>query len=322
MSNRKRMSTLVAAAALLLLAAPIVARADVGTFSNTTTIHVPAVGQPLGRADPYPSDIQVAGLAGAITDVNATLVAMNHGLADDIEALMVAPGGQTTVLIADAGGSATVVNDTITLDDQAQLVAPDTGGFVGGLSYRPADYEMPGLEAYTPPAPLPPHGLTMSTSNGSNPNGTWRLYVVDDRFPDSGQFSGGWSLTVTTSTSPAVVPPGFPPATCTGKPVTVGGTAGNDALTGTAGADVFASGAGNDKITGLAGKDIACGGAGRDEMVGGKGNDNLLGEGGKDSLKGGLGKDKLKGGPGPDTLKGGPGKDKLKGGAGKDVQIQ
>jgi Ca2+-binding RTX toxin-like protein len=180
-------------------------------------------------------------------------------------------------------------------------VAPDTGGFVGGLSYRPADYEMPGLEAYTPPAPLPPHGLTMSTSNGSNPNGTWSLYVVDDRFPDSGQFSGGWSLTVTTSTSPAVVPPGFPPATCTGKPVTVGGTAGNDALTGTAGADVIASGAGADRISGLSGKDVVCAGGGKDTVKGGGGKDTLLGQKGKDTLKGGGGKDVCKGGKGKDT---------------------
>jgi Ca2+-binding RTX toxin-like protein len=315
----RRLTTLVLAAALGGLAVGAsVARADVGTFSNTTTIQIPDVGQ----AFPYPSDIAVTGLAGAITDVNVTLVNMNHGFADDIEALMVAPGGQTTVLIADAGGMATVVNDTITLDDSAQLVAPDSGGFVGGLTYRPADYEMPGLEPYNPPAPPPPHGLTLSTSNGSNPNGIWSLYVFDDHFPASGQFGGGWSMNVTTSTSPAVVPPGFPPPTCAGMPVTIGGTAGNDALTGTAGADVIAVGAGNDVIRALAGNDTVCGGLGKDTLPGGKGNDKLLGEGGKDTLKGGPGKDKLKGGPAADTLEGGAGKDKLKGGPGKDVQIQ
>jgi Ca2+-binding RTX toxin-like protein len=308
----------VAAAALLLFAAPTAARADVVTFSNTTTIQIPTVGQ----AFPYPSDIQVTGLAGAITDVNATLVNMNHGFADDIEALMVAPGGQTTVLVADAGGMASVVNDTITLDDSGPFPVPDTGGFVGGLTYQPGDYEMPGLEPYNPPAPPPPHGLTMSTSNGSNPNGIWSLYVFDDHFPASGQFSGGWSVNVTTSTSPAVVPPGFPPDTCAGKPVTVGGTAGNDLLTGTPGADVIAAGGGNDRITGLAGKDAACGGDGKDTLTGGKGKDLLRGEAGRDTLKGGPGRDKLKGGLGRDTLKGGPGKDGLKGGPGRDVQIQ
>ena len=45
MSNRKGISTLVIATALLLFAGPTVARADVGTFSNTTTIQIPAIGQ-------------------------------------------------------------------------------------------------------------------------------------------------------------------------------------------------------------------------------------------------------------------------------------
>jgi Ca2+-binding RTX toxin-like protein len=319
LGRRRRLTTLVVVATLAgLTASAGVARADVGTFSNTTTIQIPAVGQ----AFPYPSNIQVTGLAGAITDVNATLVNMNHGFADDIEALMVAPGGQTTVLVADAGGMATVVNDTITLDDSGPFPVPDSGGFVGGLTYQPGDYDMPGLEPYNAPAPPPPHGLTMSTSNGSNPNGAWSLYVFDDRNPDSGQFSGGWSLTVTTSTAPGVVPPGFPPATCAGNPVTLGGTAGSDALSGTAGADVIAAGAGNDVIRALAGNDIVCAGLGKDRLVGGKGNDKLLGEGAKDTLSGGAGNDKLKGGSAADTLRGGPGKDKLKGGPGRDAQVQ
>jgi Ca2+-binding RTX toxin-like protein len=284
----------VAAALATACLAPAAARADVGTFSNTTTITIPTVGQ----AFPYPSEIAVSGLAGAVTDVNATLINMNHGFADDIEALMVAPGGQTTVLIADAGGMATVVNDTITLDDSALLVAPDTGGFVGGLSYRPADYESPGLEAYNPPAPPPPHGLTMSTSNGSNPNGTWSLFVFDDHFPASGSFNG-WSLRITTAAAP-----GFPSATCGGKKVTIGGTAGNDELTGTPQADVISGGDGKDEIKGLKGKDVECGGKGKDKLKGGKGKDRLLGQKGRDTLKGGGARDFCKGGKGDDSASG------------------
>jgi Ca2+-binding RTX toxin-like protein len=298
MIRRRTIAALTAAAAFSAFGiSASVARADVGTFSNATTIQIPEVGQ----AFPYPSNIQVTGLAGAITDVNATLVNMNHGFADDIEALMVAPGGRTTVLVADAGGMATVVNDTITLDDSGPFPVPDSGGFVGGLTYRPGDYEMPGLEPYNQPAPPPPHGQMLSTSSGSNPNGIWSLYVFDDRFPASGQFSGGWSVNVTTSTAPGVAPPGFPPATCAGKPVTLGGTAGKDALTGTPRADVIAVGAGNDRVSGLAGKDTICGGSGKDRLRGGNGNDLLRGEAGRDTLKGGPGKDKLKGGPGRDA---------------------
>ena len=293
MSSRRRIATLMTAAAVGLAIAPA-ARADTGTFSNTTPITIPTVGQGF----PYPSKIEVTGLSGAITDVNATLISMDHGFADDIEALMVAPGGQTTVLIGDAGGTAVVFNDTITLDDQAQFAAPDSGGFVGGVSYRPADYVMPGLEPYNAPAPPPPHGLTMSTSNGSSPNGTWSLYVFDDKFPDSGQIDG-WSVNVTTAPTP-----GFPAATCGGKDVTLGGTAGNDKLTGTPGADVISGGGGRDTIKGLKGKDIACGGKGKDKLTGGKGRDRLLGQAGRDVLRGGGAKDVCKGGKGNDSASG------------------
>jgi Ca2+-binding RTX toxin-like protein len=322
MNSRRRVATLTVVAMLSALAASVgVARADVGTFSNTTSISIPDIGQGF----PYPTNIAVTGLNGVVSDVNATLVSIDHPNPDDIEVLLVGPAGTTTALIGDAGGAANTVNDTITLDDSSALLAPDSGGFVGGVTYRPADYDMPGLDAFNSPAPSPPYGLTLSTHNGTNPNGTWSLYVFDDFFGGmgtGGDISGGWSVNVTTSTAPGVVPPGFPPGTCAGVPVTIGGTAGNDALTGTAGADVIAVGAGSDVIRALGGNDIVCGGLGKDRLVGGTGGDKLLGEKGNDTLKAGPGKDKLKGGPAADLLKGGPGRDTLKGGPGRDVQIQ
>ena len=293
MSHRRRTATLMTTAALALATAPA-ARADTGTFSNTTPIQIPDVGQ----AFPYPSNIAVAGLGGMVSDVNVTLTNINHVNPDDIEALMVAPGGQTTVIMADAGGTVDSVNDTINFDDAATFPAPDMGGLVNGVTHKPADYDMPGLEPYNAPAPPPPHGLTLSTSNGSNPNGTWSLYVFDDFFNTAGQsISGGWSVNVTT----AQAPPGFPPATCAGKPVTIGGTAGNDVLTGTPDADVISGGDGNDKIKGLKGKDVECGGGGKDTLNGGKGKDKLLGQKGRDTLKGGGGNDTCKGGKGNDS---------------------
>lgn len=45
--------------------------------------------------------------------------------------------------------------------------------------------------------------LNLSTFNGKNPNGQWRLYVVDDaNADDSGTISGGWELQLNTSNSP------------------------------------------------------------------------------------------------------------------------
>ena len=34
--------------------------------------------------------------------------------------------------------------------------------------------------------------------NGTNPNGTWSLFVYDDTFSDEGRLAGGWSIEITT----------------------------------------------------------------------------------------------------------------------------
>jgi Ca2+-binding RTX toxin-like protein len=297
MSGRRTVA--LAGLALIALAAPTAARADTGTFSNTTAITIPQIGQ----GSPYPAEIAVTGLNGLVSDVNATLVNINHGNPDDIDVLMVGPGGQTTVLISDVGGTVASVNDTITLDDSATFPAPDMGGIVNGVSHKPADYgeATPGTEPYNAPAPPPPHGLTMSTQNGASPNGSWSLFVFDDFFSATGPgaISGGWSLAITTVETAATRAAGK----CRGKDTTIGGTPGADTLEGTPGADVISALGGKDKITGLAGKDLVCGGPGRDRIAGGKAKDRLFGEGGRDRLLGQGGKDTCVGGGGEDRAK-------------------
>jgi uncharacterized repeat protein (TIGR01451 family) len=47
--------------------------------------------------------------------------------------------------------------------------------------------------------PPPPYGSTLSTLNGGNPNGSWFLFIQDDRQLDSGSVSNGWVLALTTA---------------------------------------------------------------------------------------------------------------------------
>jgi uncharacterized repeat protein (TIGR01451 family) len=47
--------------------------------------------------------------------------------------------------------------------------------------------------------PPPPYGSTLANLNGSNPNGTWQLFVQDDAAFNSGIISNGWYLSLTTA---------------------------------------------------------------------------------------------------------------------------
>jgi hypothetical protein len=91
---------------------------------------------------------------------------------------------------------------------------------------------------------------------------------------------------------------------CRGRPTTVAGTNGDDALKGTAGRDVIQALGGDDEIRGLGGKDLLCGAGGDDVIRGGSGRDTLIGGPASDLLLGGKGRDKIFGGSpdAPDVL--------------------
>ena len=93
----------------------VVAAADIGIlagptdFPNTAAIAIPATGSAdqIGPASPYPSSITVSGMTGLITDVDVHLFGVNHGIAQDIDMMLVGPGGQNLVVMSDvavAGG--------------------------------------------------------------------------------------------------------------------------------------------------------------------------------------------------------------------------
>lgn len=163
--------------------------------SNAATVTIPA-GAPtttVGNASPYPAAINVAGVTGTVTKVTATINNFNHTFPSDVDILLVGPGGQTVVLMSDAGGGTDAVNATVTFDDTA---AGQIGATVVSGTFRPTN--IGGGDPFPAPAPAGPHGAVLSAFNGINPNGVWSLYVVDDVGGDVGSISGGWSLTFTT----------------------------------------------------------------------------------------------------------------------------
>lgn len=176
------------------------------TFSNPAPILVPATGTS-GPAAPYPSTINVAGVVGPVSKVTVTLKNMNHTFPDDIDVLLVGPGGQKLLLMSDAGGSADLVNNTYTFDDAAAATLADAALNANG-SYKPSNFGTG--DTFPAPAPVGPYNdpQLLSVFNGVNPNGTWSLYVVDDVGGDVGNINLGWELAITTTAQVCTTPCG------------------------------------------------------------------------------------------------------------------
>ncbi|HEX7180496.1 MAG TPA: proprotein convertase P-domain-containing protein [Thermoanaerobaculia bacterium] len=163
-----------------------------GPFANPGSIAVPGAGTS-GIASPYPSTINVSGITGTVSKVTATLNGMNHTFPGDIDILLAGPAGQRIVLMSDVGGSVDLTNVTLTFDDAGPAIpATITSG-----TFRPTNSGSG--DAFPAPAPPLPHGTSLSDFNGTNPNGNWSLFAVDDAGADLGNISGGWSLSFQTS---------------------------------------------------------------------------------------------------------------------------
>ncbi len=139
----------------------------------------------------YPSTITTSGLPATVTDVNVSLSGLRHVWAADVDILLVGPQGQQATILSDAGVFATGVQTVnLTLDDEAPTGLPERT--VSG-TFRPQNNQGP--DVFPAPAPTASGDSSLSVFDGTNPNGVWSLYVVDDRETDDGSLNG-WSLTI------------------------------------------------------------------------------------------------------------------------------
>jgi len=136
--------------------------------------------------------MEVRGLTAAVYRVSVTLSNLNHSQPDDLDVLMVGPGGQAVWLMSDAGGANAVSGVSLTFEEAAALTLPDAGALVSGR-LRPGNFD-PASDTLPAPAPSGAHGTALSQFTGTDPNGFWSLYVFDDRDGASGGVAGGWSL--------------------------------------------------------------------------------------------------------------------------------
>ena len=175
------------------------------TFNNPTRISIS--DDISSEASPYPSNISVSGLSGSVSKVTVTLTDLNFGFPRDVDILLAGPNGQSVILMSDANGDGTghIINKTLTFDDGAVLPLPSDNTLTSGI-YKPTNFDSE-TDLFPGSAPVTSYGTTLSVFNGTNPNSTWSLYMVDDNFDDPfgelpQEITRGWSLAVTTQTMP------------------------------------------------------------------------------------------------------------------------
>ena len=103
------------------------------------------------------------------------------------------------MIFSDVGGGNSLNNITVTLSDSAAVSL--TAARITAGTYKPTNIE-PGetgeFDPFSSPPPAGPYLTPLSQFNGTNPNGIWSLYVVDEGPGDQGTLATGWSLTITT----------------------------------------------------------------------------------------------------------------------------
>jgi subtilisin-like proprotein convertase family protein len=149
-----------------------------------------------GAATPYPSTITVAGLTGQVTKATVTLNGFAHSFPHDVSVLLGSPSGTNVLVMSHAGGGHAVNNLMLTFDDAATGLLPNSNPLTSGTN-RPSIYEGPVALPGTGPYSL--YQYALSAMDGSDPNGSWSLYVFDDTVGDAGVIASGWTLDLTTA---------------------------------------------------------------------------------------------------------------------------
>ena len=175
---------------------------------NSAPTIIPATFDGTGAASPFPSTIEVSGFDPKLSDVNVTLYGLSHTWPDDIDIMLAGPTGASTILTSDAGGGTAIAAVDLTFDGEApgQL---DNDGAISTGTYKPTNFDTdndfnplptcnPGPGVPASGTAIPAVGCLAKAFNGTDPNGTWSLYVGDDAALDNGSLAYGWSLEIET----------------------------------------------------------------------------------------------------------------------------
>ncbi|HVE57561.1 MAG TPA: Ig-like domain repeat protein, partial [Pyrinomonadaceae bacterium] len=153
------------------------------------------------------------GLVGPISSVSVTLNNYTTPRPQQVDFLLVGPGGQKFIIVSDVGGTgagSASNNINLTLSDAgATLIGQNPGGAQALVSgtFKPSDYDASvnfptSAPPYQSPAPL---GSATFTSvfgglSGASVNGNWVLHVFDSSAGSgTSTVAGGWSIDIVTT---------------------------------------------------------------------------------------------------------------------------
>jgi len=161
-------------------------------FSNNTTIEIP--DNSIGSI--YPSEIEVSGMPTHLSHITITLDDLDSGFGTSgYDILLEAPDGQRLTIFSDLfnysstfGGYDLVILDldaldfitSATYDNTESLYKPTNNGSID-------DFDILGEVDSDP---------SLITLQNIDPNGTWKLYVLDDSFDGNDGSLDGWSLSI------------------------------------------------------------------------------------------------------------------------------
>jgi hypothetical protein len=135
-----------------------------------------------------------------------------------VDLLLVGPDGTSVTLMSDVGSGNHVSNADLGFDDAAATSIESLKTLSPGV-HKPSDNdasatpeEPAGVDVFPAPAPQQEHGGLLKAFKGSDPNGTWRLFLTDDRRTEINNVNGGWSLNFTLLDDPIEEPPAPAPA--------------------------------------------------------------------------------------------------------------
>ena len=174
------------------------------SFTSAGAIALPGTGD-VGNANPYPSTISATGFATGevVRNINVTLTGLTHANTGNLDFLLVSPDSKNVIVLSDAGDFSSANNVTLTIDDQASATIADLSPITAG-TYKPTNLQPIGDLDSFPGAPGN-HAASLSTFNGIDPSGSWKLYIVDDSVEDVGTLAS-WTLTIDARTNTPPVP--------------------------------------------------------------------------------------------------------------------